>query len=191
MPRLRFDDTRLDELPVPAQGQIDYWDPALPGFGLRVSQGGTRAWVMMVRVAGRKRRITLGAYPRLSLGEARAKREALLPSPTAAAARKGGDRSEPGDALDSRHRVAEQSEASRRATTQFAKTSHVTRRRSLAKTITWRITGSLDTFVLGYIITGQLKLGAMIAGAEVVTKMLLYYLHERGWAHVRWGLKTE
>ncbi len=326
MPRLRLDDKRLDELPLPANGQIDYWDPLLPGFGLRVSQGGTRAWVMMVRQAGRKRRITLGAYPALSLAEARAKCHALfVPAPTsrdnrahgtggrwmgaghgrvglasgpgeggpsmawflerasmpflvieggliqranaAAATLLGADESTallgralldfvhpgeraafirhqagpvaslPGKAaplelrlvrLDglavplavniaplsdapagalalfmtdlSKHEraapgpprgAAERVRPASRAEIRFVKTRHAVRRRSLAKTITWYITGSLDTFALASIITGQIEFGTIIAGAEVFTKMLLYYLHERAWAHVQWGLKPE
>ena len=59
--------------------------------------------------------------------------------------------------------------------------------RSFAKTISWRALGSLDTLVLGYIFTGSLKIAGSIASAEVVTKVVLYYLHERGWAHIKWG----
>ncbi len=326
MPRLRLDDMRLDELPVPANGQIDYWDPVLPGFGLRVSQGGTRAWVMMIRAAGRKRRITLGAYPALSLAEARAKCHALfVPAPTSrdSSARRTGGRwmgaghdgaslaSGPGEGapsmawflerapmpflviegglvrranataatllgadepaallgrvlLDFIHPIdraafirrqanpvaslpdkespsqlrlvrldglaiplavtiaplsdapagalalfmtdlskheraapgpprepAERVRPASRAKSRFAKTKHAVRRRSLAKTITWYIAGSLNTFAVASIITGRIEFGAFIAGAEVFTKMLLYYLHERAWAHVQWGLKPE
>ena len=59
--------------------------------------------------------------------------------------------------------------------------------RSLAKTISWRVLGSLDTLLLGYIFTGSLKAAGSIASAEVVTKIILYYFHERGWAHIAWG----
>ena len=62
-----------------------------------------------------------------------------------------------------------------------------TRSRSLAKALTWRTLASLDTFVLGFLITGEPLAAASIAGGEVLTKMLLYYLHERGWAAIRWG----
>lgn len=57
--------------------------------------------------------------------------------------------------------------------------------RHLAKTITWRIVGTLDTMILGWLITGSLKLGLAIGGTEVVTKMVLYFLHERAW--FKWG----
>jgi uncharacterized membrane protein len=67
------------------------------------------------------------------------------------------------------------------------KQTPITRRRSITKAVTWRIVGSLDTFLLGYVITGELRYGALIAGTEVLTKMVLYYFHERAWAHVKWG----
>jgi len=51
----------------------------------------------------------------------------------------------------------------------------------LAKTITWRIVGTLDTFLLSWLITGSIKLGAAIGAVEIITKMVLYYLHERAW----------
>lgn len=62
-----------------------------------------------------------------------------------------------------------------------------TKRRSIAKTISWRILGSLDTMLLGYLITGSFTMAGSIASAEVITKIFLYYLHERGWAHIKWG----
>ncbi len=67
--------------------------------------------------------------------------------------------------------------------------AHATQSRSLAKTLTWRMVASIDTFILSYIITGRLLFAGSIASAEVLTKLFLYYLHERGWAHVRWGFK--
>lgn len=70
--------------------------------------------------------------------------------------------------------------------------SAVSVKRHIAKTITWRIVGTIDTMVLGWIITGNLKFGLAIGGAEVVTKMLLYFLHERVWYKwIRFGLKEE
>ena len=66
---------------------------------------------------------------------------------------------------------------------------HVTRRRSVAKSISWRTLGSLDTFVLAFLITGRFTWGVSIAGAEVLTKMVLYYVHERAWAYIGWGLR--
>ena len=57
--------------------------------------------------------------------------------------------------------------------------------RSLVKAISWRALGTLDTFLLSWLITGQWHLAVAIGGTEVVTKMVLYYLHERAWNRVR------
>ena len=46
---------------------------------------------------------------------------------------------------------------------------------------------SLDTFVVSFVVTGRVGLAGSIAGAELVTKIALYYLHERIWAAVPWG----
>jgi len=55
------------------------------------------------------------------------------------------------------------------------------RKRHIAKTITWRIVGTVDTILLSWFITGSPMTGVTIGAAEVVTKMVLYYLHERVW----------
>jgi uncharacterized membrane protein len=57
----------------------------------------------------------------------------------------------------------------------------VSHKRHLAKTITWRIIGTLDTMILSGVITGSWKVGLAIGGVEVITKMVLYYFHERAW----------
>ena len=57
----------------------------------------------------------------------------------------------------------------------------VSRKRHILKTITWRIIGTLDTMIISRIITGNWNWGVSIGGIEVVTKMILYYLHERAW----------
>ena len=57
----------------------------------------------------------------------------------------------------------------------------VSYKRHIAKTISWRIIGTLDTIILSGIITGSWKLGMAIGGVEVITKMVLYFLHERAW----------
>jgi uncharacterized membrane protein len=58
--------------------------------------------------------------------------------------------------------------------------------RSIVKAVSWRVTGSIDTFVLSFIFTGSVKVAGSIAGAEAITKMILYYLHERAWSVIRW-----
>lgn len=57
-------------------------------------------------------------------------------------------------------------------------------KRHLAKTITWRLVGTVDTFLLSWIITGNPMTGMKIGFSEVVTKMILYYLHERVWFNI-------
>lgn len=65
-----------------------------------------------------------------------------------------------------------------------------TKSRSLVKTITWRLLGSFDTFLLSWLITGKAKLALSIASVEVLTKLILYYWHERVWNLVKWGRKN-
>jgi uncharacterized membrane protein len=62
-----------------------------------------------------------------------------------------------------------------------------THSRSLAKAVSWRITGTVDTFIISFFITGELKLAGAIALTEVVTKIILFWLHERVWNRVPWG----
>ncbi|OIP82939.1 MAG: hypothetical protein AUK44_06725 [Porphyromonadaceae bacterium CG2_30_38_12] len=59
--------------------------------------------------------------------------------------------------------------------------------RSLLKSISWRLTGTLDTFIISYLVTGHVKLAISISGIEIVTKISLYYLHERIWNKVNIG----
>ena len=66
----------------------------------------------------------------------------------------------------------------------IAPNSHV---RSLAKAVSWRVIGSLDTFMLSLIFTGNAKYAVSIASAEALTKIALYYAHERVWRRVPWG----
>jgi uncharacterized membrane protein len=58
--------------------------------------------------------------------------------------------------------------------------------RSFIKAVSWRAVGSIDTFTIGFFITGRVSLAGSIAAVEVVTKILLYYLHERAWAVLPW-----
>ncbi|AXO81221.1 DUF2061 domain-containing protein [Olleya aquimaris] len=60
-------------------------------------------------------------------------------------------------------------------------------KRSLLKTISWRIIGTLDTVLISYLITGTLKMAISIGGIELVSKMVLYFFHERAWNKIKWG----
>ena len=74
-------------------------------------------------------------------------------------------------------------------TEHIAGTGHAGRKRSLVKTLTWRTLATTDTIIIARVVTGSWALGFGIASIEVVTKMVLYYLHERGWASLDWGLE--
>ena len=64
--------------------------------------------------------------------------------------------------------------------------SYSPRTRSLVKTLTWRVIATTDTFFISWIITGKWDWALGIAGIEVITKMFLYYGHERFWANISW-----
>jgi len=63
--------------------------------------------------------------------------------------------------------------------------------RSVVKTISWRAVGTLDTVIISYIVTGNLKMAASIGSIELVTKMVLFYFHERAWNKISFGKVKE
>lgn len=65
-----------------------------------------------------------------------------------------------------------------------------THSRSFAKALSWRVTGTVDTMIISLVVTGSIKLAAAIGLTEVITKSLLYYLHERAWLKIPYGRKT-
>ena len=67
----------------------------------------------------------------------------------------------------------------------------VTKLRSILKTISWRVVGTLDTMALGWIITGSPLIGLKIGTLELFTKMILYYFHERLWLQSNYGTKDD
>ena len=60
----------------------------------------------------------------------------------------------------------------------------ISHKRHIAKTITWRIVGTLDTIIISWVMTGNPFTGLKIGFSETITKMLLYYAHERVWIRV-------
>ncbi len=60
-------------------------------------------------------------------------------------------------------------------------------KRTLLKTISWRVVGTLATVVISYVITGTLALAFSIGAIELVSKMALYFFHERAWNTIKWG----
>lgn len=69
------------------------------------------------------------------------------------------------------------------------KTSDERLSRSLIKSISWRIIGTIDTIIISYFITGELSFALSIGGIELITKMILYVVHERLWNTIKWGRK--
>ena len=59
--------------------------------------------------------------------------------------------------------------------------------RSVVKSLSWRTIGTLDTILISWVITGELDLAFSIGGIELVTKMVLYFFHERAWNSIKWG----
>lgn len=59
--------------------------------------------------------------------------------------------------------------------------------RSIAKAVSWRMIGTLDTLLISYILTDKLVIAASIASVDFVTKMFLYFFHERIWNTIKWG----
>ncbi len=59
--------------------------------------------------------------------------------------------------------------------------------RSVAKALSWRVIGTLDTLVVSYVLTGKISIAASIASVDFLTKMVLYFFHERLWNAIKWG----
>jgi len=59
--------------------------------------------------------------------------------------------------------------------------------RSIAKAISWRIVGTIDTILISWLITGTLTIALSIGAVETVTKIALYFFHERVWNVISWG----
>lgn len=63
----------------------------------------------------------------------------------------------------------------------------VFKRTSVAKAITWRAVASADTTLLAFLVTGNITAAVSIGAVEIVTKLVLYYAHERAWSRISWG----
>ena len=64
--------------------------------------------------------------------------------------------------------------------------------RSVVKAISWRVTGTVDTIVLSFLVTGKVELALKIGFFELFTKVVLYYVHERVWNRLDFGrVKTK
>ncbi len=61
--------------------------------------------------------------------------------------------------------------------------------RSILKSVSWRVIGTLDTIAISWFITGTLEFALSIGFIELITKMVLYIVHERLWNKITWGKK--
>jgi len=59
--------------------------------------------------------------------------------------------------------------------------------RSLVKAVSWRLTGSVDTMIISFLITRKITWALSISGVELFTKVFLYYVHERVWNKIPLG----
>lgn len=59
--------------------------------------------------------------------------------------------------------------------------------RTLAKTVSWRVVATIATFLVSYIISGDITIASGIAGSQVIIHTTLYYFHERVWIKIKWG----
>jgi uncharacterized membrane protein len=59
--------------------------------------------------------------------------------------------------------------------------------RSIAKAVSWRVIGTVDTLLISYWLTGKMAIAVSIASIDFVTKMFLYFFHERVWNKIGWG----
>ena len=59
--------------------------------------------------------------------------------------------------------------------------------RSVLKALSWRVIGTLDTLIVSYLLTGEIVLATSIASVDFITKLVLYFFHERIWNKIKWG----
>ena len=60
-------------------------------------------------------------------------------------------------------------------------------KRTIIKTLTWRVTASSTTFIIAWVLTGDLLIGFLIGSIETIAKIFLYFFHERIWNNISWA----
>jgi uncharacterized membrane protein len=60
-------------------------------------------------------------------------------------------------------------------------------KRSIVKTISWRLTGSSATFLIAFLLTGNFAIAGVIGVTQMISNTILYYVHERIWNKITWG----
>ena len=66
-------------------------------------------------------------------------------------------------------------------------TTEESKGRSILKTISWRVIGTIDTIIISYLLTGKTTIALSIGGIEVFSKLILFYIHERAWNKIKIG----
>ncbi|MGY5351633.1 DUF2061 domain-containing protein [Wenyingzhuangia sp. IMCC45533] len=61
--------------------------------------------------------------------------------------------------------------------------------RSVVKAVSWRVVGTVDTLIVSWFVVQDAKTASAIASIDFVTKMILYFFHERAWNAIKWGKK--
>ena len=62
-----------------------------------------------------------------------------------------------------------------------------TRKRTVVKSITFRIIATIATVILVIAFTGDMAIAGLVGGLDLISKLIIYYLHERTWGKIRWG----
>lgn len=65
----------------------------------------------------------------------------------------------------------------------------IDRKRHLLKSVTWRIVASVTSFLIGWVVTGDLNIGVTVGVFDIIIKFILYYFHERIWYRSKFGIK--
>ena len=65
------------------------------------------------------------------------------------------------------------------------------KRRSIIKVFSWRVTATVTTVVITYLITGSTDFAVKVGGIEVVAKLILQYVHERIWLKIKFGIAKQ
>jgi uncharacterized membrane protein len=60
-------------------------------------------------------------------------------------------------------------------------------KRSIVKTVSWRLTGSSATFLIAFLLTGNFAIAGVIGITQMISNTILYYVHERVWNKIAWG----
>jgi uncharacterized membrane protein len=62
-----------------------------------------------------------------------------------------------------------------------------TRNRSIAKAMSFRILATITTFAMVWVLTGNLEFAGLVGGIDFISKLILFYFHERAWNKIKWG----